>query len=127
MACSERARAKQPRVARPHSDWTHAGLMRAPPQHRDRVGAARRGTATGEGLRRTGPRGGGGGRRGEEACASGLPEGRAWARIRGSGGSWEKTESPRGEGRKPGAAAGRIMRGKRRIFEGSPDQVGMVQ
>ena len=63
----------------------------------------------------------------EEVFADEVPEGLAWARNPRSGGSQEKPEIPPEEERKIGDTAGRIMRGKRTVFEISPDQVGMVQ
>jgi len=56
-----------------------------------------------------------------------VPEGLAWARNPRSGGSQEKPEIPPEEERKIGDTAGRILRGKRTVFEVSPDQVGMIQ
>ena len=54
-------------------------------------------------------------------------EGLAWARNPRSGGSQEQPDIPPEEERKIGDTAGRIKRGKRMIFEISPDEVGMVQ
>jgi len=63
----------------------------------------------------------------EEVFAEEVPEGLAWARNPRSGGSQEMPDIPPEEARKIGDTAGRIMRGKRMIFEISPDEVGMVQ
>jgi nitroimidazol reductase NimA-like FMN-containing flavoprotein (pyridoxamine 5'-phosphate oxidase superfamily) len=63
----------------------------------------------------------------EEVFADEVPEGLAWARNPRSGGSQEQPDIPPEEERKIGETAGRIKRGKRMIFEISPDEVGMVQ
>ena len=63
----------------------------------------------------------------EEVFADEVPEGLAWARNPRSGGSQEQPDIPPEEDRKIGDTAGRVKRGKRIIFEISPDQVGMVQ
>lgn len=63
----------------------------------------------------------------EEVFADEVPEGLAWARNPRSGGSQEKPEIPPEDQRKIGDTAGRITRGKRMVFEISPDEVGMVE
>jgi hypothetical protein len=63
----------------------------------------------------------------EEVFADEVPEGLAWARNPRSGGSQEQPDIPPEEDRKIGDTAGRVKRGKRIIFEISPDQVGMLQ
>lgn len=63
----------------------------------------------------------------EEVFAEEVPEGLAWARNPRSGGSQEQPDIPPEEERKIGDTAGRIKRGKRMIFEISPDEVGMVE
>ena len=63
----------------------------------------------------------------EEVFADEVPEGLAWARNPRSGGSQEQPDIPPEEERKIGDTAGRIKRGKRMIFEVSPDEVGMLQ
>ena len=50
-----------------------------------------------------------------------------FTRMGSSGGSQEQPDIPPEEERKIGDTAGRIKRGKRMIFEISPDEVGMVQ
>lgn len=63
----------------------------------------------------------------EEVFADEVPEGLAWARNPRSGGSQAQPEIPPEDERKIGDTAGRIKRGKRMIFEISPDEVGMVE
>ena len=62
----------------------------------------------------------------EEVFADQVPEGLAWARNPRSGGSQEQPDIPPEETRKIGDTAGRIKRGKRMVFEISPDLVGWV-
>lgn len=63
----------------------------------------------------------------EEVFADQVPEGLAWARNPRSGGSQEQPEIPPEEERHIGDTAGRVKRGKRIIFEISPDELGMIQ
>jgi len=63
----------------------------------------------------------------EEVFADEVPEGLAWARNPRSQGSQEQPDIPPEEVRKIGDTAGRIKRGKRMVFEISPDEVGFVQ
>lgn len=63
----------------------------------------------------------------EEIFAEQVSEGLAWARNPSSGGSQEQPDVPPEENRKIGDTAGRIQRGKRTVFEISPDTVGMVR
>jgi nitroimidazol reductase NimA-like FMN-containing flavoprotein (pyridoxamine 5'-phosphate oxidase superfamily) len=63
----------------------------------------------------------------DEVFADQVSEGLAWARNPRSGGSQEQPDIPPEEERKIGETAGRIKRGKRMIFEISPDEVAMIQ
>jgi nitroimidazol reductase NimA-like FMN-containing flavoprotein (pyridoxamine 5'-phosphate oxidase superfamily) len=63
----------------------------------------------------------------EEVFADEVPEGLAWARNPRSSGAQDKPDIPPEETRKIGDTAGRIMSGKRAVFEISPDEVGMVR
>lgn len=62
----------------------------------------------------------------EEVFADEVPEGLAWARNPRSGGSQEQPDIPPEQERRIGDTAGRIKRGKRIVFEISPDEVGMI-
>lgn len=62
-----------------------------------------------------------------EVFAEEVTEGLAWARNPRSGGSQEKPDIPPEADRKIGDTAGRIMSGKRTVFEISPQEVGMMQ
>ena len=63
----------------------------------------------------------------EEVFADEVPEGLAWARNPRSGGSQDQPEIPPEDERHIGDTAGRVKRGKRIIFEISPDEVGAIQ
>lgn len=62
----------------------------------------------------------------DEVFADRVPEGLAWARNPRSAGSQEQPDAPPEDERMIGDTAGRIRRGKRVIFEISPDEVGMI-
>ena len=63
----------------------------------------------------------------EEVFADNVPTGLAWARNPSSQGSQEQPDIPPEDQRKIGDTAGRVKRGRRVIYEITPEEVGMIE